>query len=87
MQAFVSYAQGQVFSAGGTGVRVSPLGNTGEGTAVFRVSYLSANSVWTAAARIYFDIVVNKMISYIDEGVDQDSHSVADSLDVTYKAG
>jgi len=72
----VSYAEGQVDAAAGTGVYASPFSGTGNGQGVFRVSYLSSSGVWTAVARIIFDTVTGGIINMVDEGVEQNGSEI-----------
>ncbi|KAF7574184.1 hypothetical protein A1F94_003749 [Pyrenophora tritici-repentis] len=87
LRAIVTFAQGQVYSASGTGVYASPVSGLGNGQGQFRVSYLSANSVYTAVARIIFDIATGAVLAAFDEGVEKNGHEIRSNVGASFKEG
>ncbi|KAI2475061.1 hypothetical protein Ptr902_11689 [Pyrenophora tritici-repentis] len=87
IKAVVTFVQGQVFSASGTGVYASPVVGLGNGQGQFRVSYLSGNAVYTAVARIIFDIATGAVVAAFDEGVEKNGHEIRSNVGASFKKG
>ncbi|CAA9965709.1 hypothetical protein PTMSG1_09068 [Pyrenophora teres f. maculata] len=85
LSALVTFINGQPSTAHGTGVYASPLASTGNNQGIFRVSYLSTNSLYTAAARIIIDLATGAVLAAFDEGVEKNGAEVKSHLAATFK--
>jgi len=87
LKAIVTFAEGQVYAASGTGVYASPVAGIGNGQGQFRVSYLSGNGVYTAVARIIFNLATGAVVAAFDEGAEKNGAEVKSNLGASFKAG
>jgi hypothetical protein len=84
LKAIVTFAQGQVYTASGTGVYASPVAGIGNDQGQFRVSYLSASGIYTAVARVVFDLATGAVVAAFDEGVEQSGEEVRSNLGASF---
>lgn len=87
LKAVVTYVQGQVFTARGSGIYASPVAGIGNNQGQFRVSYLSVNGVYTAVARIIFDLATGSVVGAFDEGVEKNGVEVKSNLEASFAEG
>ncbi|KAI1667960.1 hypothetical protein L13192_08669 [Pyrenophora tritici-repentis] len=87
LKSFVTFAQGQVYAVSGSGTYASPVAGIGNDQGQFRVSYLSGNGVYTAVARIVFDLAIGAVVAAFDEGAEKNGAEVRSNLEASFKAG